>query len=168
MNAKHLTAAIALVLATPLSAATSYTSYTAPSYTTPSYTAPSRVPVPQVEHQSNVRFVSGGIGQEERSELQSLASDYNLKLIFATRDGHYLADVRTEVERMNGERVLDTTAQGPWLLADLEPGTYKVKVSLLDRNFEQVIDIPEAGRTQQLTFHFPWNEGRHENLAMIE
>lgn len=140
MTSRHLNAAIAsLLLTTPLSAAA--TSF-----------------IPQVRQDGDVRYLSGGIGLEERRELASLASDYNLMLIFASLNGHYLAGVHTRVENASGEVVLDTSSQGPWLLADLEPGVYKVEVGVFNHDFERRVEIPPAGGTRVELFQWRWEE----------
>jgi len=58
---------------------------------------------------------TGGIGEEERRALESDAR-YNLKLVAANRAGQYVSDVGVAAARM----------AGPWLLADLPPGRYRV------------------------------------------
>jgi hypothetical protein len=71
---------------------------------------------------------TGGIGEEERRALESDAR-YNLKIVAADRIGQYLADVDVQVLDAGGQRVIGTRMAGPWLLAELPPGRYRVIAS---------------------------------------
>lgn len=91
-------------------------------------------------------WVSGGIGTHERERLsQHLGSDYNLKLEFARVDGHYLGDVAVTVMDAQGDPVLSAPSPGPWFLAELPAGNYRVIASADERTFEQSVSIPEQG-----------------------
>ena len=68
---------------------------------------------------------SGGVGEEERQALERDAR-YNLKVIAARRDGAYLADVDVTIVDQRGAQVLVMHMEGPWLLAELPPGQYRV------------------------------------------
>ena len=82
----------------------------------------------KVEQNGPVAFVSGGVGEEERQEIGKLAPAYSLELLFATKGSpnEYLADIKVEIKDKNGNVMLDTVAQGPFLLAKMPPGRYSV------------------------------------------
>jgi len=84
------------------------------------------VPAP-VKSLEGVQFVSGGIGMAERKILDRMAGDYTLKVILAMRDGHYLSQCQVEIIRADGRKMLSAKTEGPWLLADLGPGNYRIK-----------------------------------------
>jgi len=73
-----------------------------------------------------VAYLGGGVGVEERDWMQNLEQEYNLKLIFAGVDGKYLADIAVDIQDDNGDRVLETYVDGPWLLVNLPPGSYRI------------------------------------------
>ncbi|MCF8082317.1 MAG: carboxypeptidase regulatory-like domain-containing protein [Deltaproteobacteria bacterium] len=75
---------------------------------------------------NGVRYVSGGVGIEERTALKGAMKEYNLKLVFASIEGSYLSNVRVVIRDPGGKMVIDVTADGPWLLLDLPSGTYEV------------------------------------------
>lgn len=107
--------------------------------------------VPQPDFtMEGIQFVSGGIGIMERQAMEQMADDYTLKVIFARQDGHYLSRCRVEIDRTDGTNVLSTLTEGPWLLADLAPGEYRVKakhddiwksmnIEVSEQTLEQVI-----------------------------
>ena len=68
---------------------------------------------------------TGGIGEEERRALESDAR-YNLKLVAANRAGQYISDVDGTIVDERGAVVVAARIAGPWLLADLPPGRYRV------------------------------------------
>jgi hypothetical protein len=77
----------------------------------------------------SIPYLAGGVGQDERVCIGPLEKDYNLKLVFALRSGQYLASPMIAVQDSNGKDVLRMTSDGPWFLAKLPAGEYKVIVS---------------------------------------
>jgi hypothetical protein len=59
-----------------------------------------------------------------RQRLEQDTGDFDLKLVFAEPDGHYLADVPVAIEDSHGDAVLRATSQGPWFYAELPLGHY--------------------------------------------
>ena len=78
-----------------------------------------------VRESGAARFVSGGVGEEERATLAPMRAQFNLHLTFAVaRSGNYLADVEVTLREASGREVLSAKAEGPWFLARLAPGRY--------------------------------------------
>ncbi|MEJ0009801.1 MAG: carboxypeptidase regulatory-like domain-containing protein [Alphaproteobacteria bacterium] len=75
---------------------------------------------------SGVTFVTGGVGIHGKEHIEAMAKDYRLKLMFAVTTGHYLANVSVTVTDKGGATMLSTTTDGPFLLANLPAGKYKV------------------------------------------
>jgi len=85
----------------------------------------------QVHSDQGIRYVSGGVGEDELAEINALSGQFNLRLLFAMQgSGDYLADVRVKVVDSRGAVVLNATSNGPLLLTQLPPGTYTVEASL--------------------------------------
>ena len=74
--------------------------------------------------------LSGGVGHDERERMMQRYRDYNLHLGFAEPDGSYLAGVAVTVQDENGRVLLSTVADGPFLFANLQPGSYRITVDL--------------------------------------
>ena len=77
----------------------------------------------------SVPYLTGGVGQDERVCLKPVEKDYNLKLVFAVKSGQYLASPMITVQDKNGKDVLHMRSDGPWFLAKLPAGEYKVIAS---------------------------------------
>jgi hypothetical protein len=87
--------------------------------------------LPQVHSDRGIRYVSGGVGEGERAELEALSHQFNLRLLFAMQgSGEYLSAVRVNILDPRGETVLTAESKGPWFFAQLAPGDYTVEASI--------------------------------------
>ena len=108
----------------------------------------------RIENSRGIRYVSGGIGEGERAELEALSAQFNLRILFAVHgSGSYLADVRVRILDPSGAPVLDTVSQGPWFLAALPPGDYTVEARTPEQTQQQSARI--GGSPTRLYFY--WN-----------
>ena len=98
--------------------------------------------------------VSGGTGADERAELLAKEKEYNLKILGAAKSGDYLAGVKVTIESATKERVLDTTMDGPILLAKLAPGTYTIRATSGSQTLTQTVTIAGQGLRQ---VNFRWD-----------
>jgi hypothetical protein len=81
-----------------------------------------------------VSYISGGVGQDEASEMKQLAKSYPLEIVFVQKANReetdrieeYLAAVKLQIKDAKGSVVLDITTDGPILLADLPSGNYLI------------------------------------------
>jgi len=103
----------------------------------------------------NVKYVSGGVGDDSDARMQSLGKEFNLKLLFAAKDGHYLADVALTIVNERGVKVLDTTSEGPWLFAALAPGKYRITATYAGTAVTRDTTVPASGRREVF---FRWAE----------
>ena len=93
----------------------------------------------------DVPYLSGGVGAGAREELLAKEKEYNLKIIAAAKSGDYLAGVKVMIESAKKERVLDTTMDGPILLAKLAPGTYTIRATSGSQTLTQTVTIAAQG-----------------------
>jgi hypothetical protein len=84
----------------------------------------------EIKTDGDIRYVSGGIGESERTELDTLSSQFNLRLLFATEgSGEYLSSVKVNILDSRGGPILTAESKGPWFLAQLPAGDYSVEVT---------------------------------------
>jgi hypothetical protein len=95
-----------------------------------------------------VPYISGGTGADAREELRAKEKDYNLKIIVADKSGDYLAGVKVVIESATKAQVLDTTMEGPILLAKLPPGTYTIRATSNDQKLTRTVTIAAQGLQQ--------------------
>ncbi len=106
---------------------------------------------------ADVPHMSGGAGADARQELLAKEREYNLKIIVADTSGAYLAAVQVVIESARKERVLDTTMDGPILLAKLAPGTYTIRATSDAKTLTRTVIIAPQGLRQ---VDFRWDVSR--------
>ncbi len=80
------------------------------------------LPFPSPAPGQQARTLSAGIGKGDRT----VRRDFSLKLVFARKQGSFTAGVRVTIFDQDGNRVLETFSEGPWLFVDLPEGNYRV------------------------------------------
>ena len=119
--------------------------------------ARSAAPLPREHRQGEVVWMSGGIGLDESQAMQRAAPQWPLTVEFARRDGarsDYLADVEVLVRDSRGHEVLGTRAQGPFLMAKLNPGRYTVEAARGDHVIERQV-VVRAGQPARVLMLWP-------------
>jgi hypothetical protein len=106
---------------------------------------------------ADVPYMSGGAGADAREELLAKEREYNLKIIVADTSGAYLANVQVVIASARKERVLDTTMDGPILLAKLAPGTYTIRATSDAKTLTRTVTIAAQGLRQ---VDFRWDVSR--------
>jgi len=107
--------------------------------------------------QGSVRYVTGGIGADAAEAFKQAAARYPLELLFAQKavpNDVYLAGVKVTV-RQAGKVLLDTEADGPFLLAHLPSGKYEIEAVNEGVSKRQVVDVL-AGKHRRVVF--VWDE----------
>lgn len=106
-------------------------------------------PLPEPEQVGDVKILTGGVGDAAQQAIREQADGYSFWLTLTGRDGVYLADVQVRIENEKGEEVLETTTEGPFLLADLPPGRYAVRAMADGRRAERrTLDTSEKGQSR--------------------
>ena len=100
-----------------------------------------------------VPYISGGVGKHEREQLEAVAKDYNLKLVFAQSSGAFVAEVQVTVMDGTGSKVVDATSNGPWFFAKLPAGTYSVEAAYGGVAKQSDASVPATG---QRSVDFRW------------
>jgi hypothetical protein len=97
-----------------------------------------------VQTAGGVSYVSGGVGTDSIDRLRSLAKDFNLKLVFALKSGDYVSDVKVTIGDAAGKTLLDTASEGPWFLAKLPAGSYRISATLAGNTVKRNIALDAA------------------------
>ena len=86
--------------------------------------------IPQSYNYRGTPLLTGGVTEEERDLMRTEVGQYNLWLAFAEQEtGNYVTGVKVSVVDDKGNAVVETVADGPWLLARVPPGRYTVRTS---------------------------------------
>lgn len=106
-----------------------------------------------VQSAGNVTYVSGGVGLESLDQLSSIARDFNLKLVFALNSGSYLSGVQVAIADSKGNTVVDAMSDGPWFMAKLPTGSYRVMATVAGKTEKRQVTV---GPSQLKTVDFRW------------
>jgi hypothetical protein len=92
------------------------------------------VPLPEVQTSGDVQYVTGGVPFEQLPAFREARRDYPLNIEIYEREGKkdgFTADADVQVvNAKNGNVVLETKTEGPYLWAKVPPGQYKVTATL--------------------------------------
>jgi hypothetical protein len=103
----------------------------------------------------NVKYVSGGIGDDSAAQMAAVGREFNLKLLFAAKDGHYLSDVSVAIVDAANRKVLDVVSDGPFLYAQLPAGKYTVSANYAGAAQSRSTSLAASGRRELV---FRWEE----------
>ena len=113
-------------------------------------------PAIQPQTQGEVTFVTGGVGIDERKELDATRGNYNLSLLFSVQgSGNYLSDVKIRITDLKGKVFLETVSDGPKLFAKLPSGRYIVTVDLNGETYHKTVSV--QGK-QNTSLSFAWSQ----------
>ena len=109
--------------------------------------------VQNIYNPQKIRFLSGGVGQAEQQYIRQSERTFPVKLTFANSKGAFMSDVDVEISNKEGERVFRMVTDGPILLLDLQPGSYKITADNGFMKREDTIQVGERGHVLK-TFIF--------------
>ena len=116
------------------------------------------LPIGQAEHQGEITYQSGGASLDAREQLDAESKNYNLKLVFAGKNGEYLSDIKVGISDRTGKKVLDAVSTGPWFFCKLPPGKYTVTtVTMIGKEKRRMANIGK----KQTTLNFYWAESEY-------
>jgi len=80
--------------------------------------------------QSEILYMSGGIGKDEQALMKKYAKDFNLQLVFSEfRDGDFVAGEEISIKDARGAIVFALASAGPLVNLRLPAGRYTVSAS---------------------------------------
>ncbi|MDX2027219.1 MAG: hypothetical protein SFW62_01135 [Alphaproteobacteria bacterium] len=100
----------------------------------------------------SITYITGGVGDEERSALEAMQKDYNLRVMMSSTTGHFMTDTRLVIRSRDGKELLDVVT-GPLFSAKLPEGAYTVEAFNEGQGKKQNITIT---RRESSRLHFSW------------
>ena len=103
--------------------------------------------MPPMHDEAGVTYISGGIGGDQQQAMRAAAPNYNLHLLFAGQgSGEYLSNVRVTIAREQGTVLLNAVSDGPFFMAKLPSGRYRISADDGDgRPQTRSVIIPDRG-----------------------
>lgn len=112
--------------------------------------------LPATQTQGDISYLSGGIGETEAHAMEHAARRYPLELEFVAKakpKDEFLANVKVRIKDAHDKLVLDTTANGPFLLARIPAGKYAVSADHNGTVQHREIEIAAKGHRRVV---FAW------------
>ena len=94
-----------------------------------------------------------GVGDEAISDPRW--HDYSVRLEFAGGNREYLADLDVTIETQRGEQLLAVHCSGPWVLANLQPGKYRVRATYEHNLTKSVLITAPSQGQKRIVISFP-------------
>jgi hypothetical protein len=96
---------------------------------------------------NDIMYATGGVGEDERMEIDAMAKDYNVKMVFVEAPRYYVSGVMVKIEDYRGKVLLETTSSGPWFFAKLPQGDYRFIASFHDHQEIKNLNVASGHET---------------------
>ena len=77
----------------------------------------------------DIRYITGGVGDEEKAQLAMVENDYNVRILIAGNSGAFISGAMVRIMDKDGRILLSTDGAGPYLYAAMAPGMYTLEVT---------------------------------------
>ena len=115
-------------------------------------------PMPVEQHQGAVGYITGGIGKAEARMFERQMGQHRLPIELLEHAGkaeEFTADATVKIADVHGRTVLETRAQGPFVLVDLPPGRYSIVARLNHKTLQKSAVVVTRDKLARATFEFP-------------
>ncbi|QXI50150.1 MULTISPECIES: carboxypeptidase regulatory-like domain-containing protein [Pseudomonas] len=108
----------------------------------------------QPQEQNGVRYLQGGIGQDEANALRKTPG-YDLHVELSTGpEGKFQSGASVDIQNAQGQPVLSISDAGPLLYVQLPPGKYKVTGNAQGETVQQMVTVNgKSPATVNLNWH---------------
>ena len=100
-----------------------------------------------------VKYITGGVGYEEETQLKSLARDFNTQIMLTGAQGEYLSGAMVRVLDDKGAEIISADDAGPYFYAQLPPGSYTIEATARQGGI-RTLPIKVNGATVKQQFRF--------------
>lgn len=117
--------------------------------------------LPPIHRSGGIEYMTGGVGLEESTAIQSASKNWPLTIEFAIKDKNradFAADVNVLVSGIKDHSQLQVKSGGPFLLTKVKPGNYLVAATLAGKTLHKQVEIV-AGKPTKVEFLWPTGTG---------
>jgi hypothetical protein len=115
----------------------------------------------EIYQQGNISYISGGIGDDEKAQLEATQSSYNLRIMNADKTGHFSGDTRIVISDLQHNILLDATS-GPIFYANLPKGKYIIEGFSDGQSKKKTINI-SSSKAAHIRFIWPEEAASTDN-----
>jgi hypothetical protein len=106
-------------------------------------------------------YLFGGVSSNEREAMEERAKDYNVKLVFAAKDGSFISGVAVRIATAKGVQIAAVATDGPWFYIHLPAGIYSVRATL-NGETRQIKEL-RVTKDKMVQQGFVWDLGKNNN-----
>ncbi|MGE0754061.1 MAG: hypothetical protein AB7L92_02765 [Alphaproteobacteria bacterium] len=100
----------------------------------------------EIQTAGDIRFITGGVGDEEKAQLKMVEQDYNFRLLMTGIGGAFVSDATVRLIGSDDRLILSTDGAGPYLYAAVPPGSYKLEVTAPEGGIKTAdVKVPATG-----------------------
>lgn len=121
--------------------------------------------LPPIQRSGNIDYLTGGVGLDESTAIQSASKKWPLTLEFAIKDkkrADFASDVNVVVSDSKNHPELQVKSGGPFLLAKVKPGKYMVAATLAGKTLHKQVRVTTGKPTK---VEFLWPTGTSETRS---
>ncbi|MEO7337148.1 MAG: hypothetical protein ABIV63_11255 [Caldimonas sp.] len=95
---------------------------------------------------SGIDYISGGVGEEERTAMMARRSEFPFAVVFEVTDGEYQVADRLSVKTPQGDLLIVRDA-GPIVMMKLPAGRYMLEADIAGRTEQRAVNVAGAAQT---------------------
>lgn len=101
-----------------------------------------------IKEESGIRYIVGGVGEEEMRQIKAVENEFNLKVLSTMPGGEFVGDYIVNISNAGGE-VLEVLTDGPLFLVNLPAGTYTITAHRPNSETKtQKVTVGKSGQKQ--------------------
>ena len=112
---------------------------------------------------TGVKYITGGIGEEEAAAMRNMAKDFTLNLVFSEGDGGKITGINAVIYNEQGEVVFRIKGANPLLYVALPSGKYRVLASYESEKQGYVFEV-DATTNKKLILNWK-SSGENEDAS---
>lgn len=111
--------------------------------------------LPIVQKNKDISYITGGIGDEEMTEMNAQEPNFNARVLLVSTHGEYMSEVAIRFLDKNNAEVLRVDDAGPFFYVNLPNGTYTVEAASTSGAIQKAkLVVPAKNPTAKTVIRF--------------
>jgi len=109
--------------------------------------------IPETQHSNGVAYISGGVGEDEALAMVVESKQWPLMLELSQLEngrGVWIFGAQIKITNDQKKVIFDAISEGPYILINLEPGTYSIEAAYQGVVQKQSVAV-KVGQNQKLS-----------------
>lgn len=109
--------------------------------------------IPETQHSNGVAYISGGVGEDEALAMVVESKQWPLMLELSQLEngrGVWIFGAQIKITNDQKKVIFDAISEGPYILINLEPGTYSIEATYQGVVQKQSVAV-KVGQNQKLS-----------------